>query len=280
MPRILITGLVVLLYGCSGEMPSDHLEISYIANAGVRFRSGDTTVFSDAFFNIAVPPGVPPRLHDHLSREDELRLESGQTPFGCADLILVTHEHDDHYTSDAVRNHLEHCEQALVVMPADLSGKDRSQYPALDADRIFGLDAEDRPLYIDSQSDSLTVLPIALKHSNDPEGNMPHLGYLLTLAQFRVLILGDADTPGENLDHLQDTGIRNPDVAVIPYWWVTDTNTRGVLSQGIRPRLLVPVHLNRGNRSELVPAINQVAGEFEWVEVPNSLLETVAIGLP
>lgn len=249
-----------------------HLEITYLANAGVRIASGQDTVLIDALFDLNVPPGVPPRLHQHLPPDLLARLERGAPPFGCPDLALATHGHDDHLTEGSVLRFLEHCAEAALVLPADLPEAGSLVARGALSVRVTPVRADPRTS-VQLTAGGLALHALGMLHGSRTGQEPSHLAYLVTVGSYRVLHLGDATPSAENLaafDGLADAGV---DVAVTPWWFVTDEEGRAWLRDRGRPRLVTVVHLNAGNRSRLADPLADAAADFESFTVFTTALE-------
>lgn len=162
-----------------------------------------------------------------------------------ADLILLTHEHDDHLDQDALQaltkpdTHLiltEKCHQQLSKGEV-LHNNESTQYDGITIDAV--------PAY-------------NIAHRR-PDGNLYHPagegnGYVLTFADQRVYVAGDTENIPE-MAHL-----RNIDIAFLPMnlpYTMTPEMVADATSF-VRPKILYPYHYGKTDVSELLPLLAEV----------------------
>jgi len=228
------------------------LEVTYLANTGFLVAHEDDAVLVDALFDLTVPPGLPPRLHDHL---DPKRLEvvlAAMPPFDQVGPVLVTHAHDDHFTADAVASFLESNPRAAVFCPADVAEAVRRAVPA-PADlegRLTVLDPA-RGASVAAETRGIEVLALGLPHPGRMEEGAGHNAYLVRMGPHRFLHLGDAAAAPDAFASLDPLLLQGVDVVFAPYWFVTEREGLDLLRNRIRPRHAIVTHVNRGNRTEI-----------------------------
>jgi len=101
----------------------DSISISFIGNEGVLISSPGRKVIIDAFFKRAdewglIAPSVK-TLND---------ISNAQSEFDNIDLLIVTHDHIDHYNPVILGNCLKNNKSAILVTTADVNAKLNKKY--------------------------------------------------------------------------------------------------------------------------------------------------------
>jgi len=244
------------------------VRVTFLASEGVQVAWSGGKVLVDALFDINVPIGAPPRLHDHLTPEQLHAVEMGEAPFHDVRVVLVTHRDDDHVTTASVTRHLRANPSAILVAPPDVADAVRRADPTL-GDRVI------TPACIDGTVDTLsvaglTVYALGVPHVGAehlaPADRIPHLAYLVDAAGFRVAHLGDAEPSAAALAPLAGLGWR-PDLAFVPHWIVADETGADLVRTAIGARHMVVMHANRGNRVDVAARVEALAPRLDGVSL-------------
>ena len=147
-----------------------------------------------------------------------------------ADVILITHEHGDHYSPDAI-GQLETAQTQIL-----LNGKSQQQFGRGETIANF----ENRQLGHGIQLESVPAYNITPDHLQfHPKGNGN--GYVLTIDGLRIYVAGDT----EDIPELAD--IKNIDVAFLPvnqpYTMTVDQAVHA--AQVIQPKVFIPYHYSQ-----------------------------------
>lgn len=144
-----------------------------------------------------------------------------------ADIILITHDHFDHYSPEDIRKVMN--PDTVIVMPAKMRGADN-----------FGLTT--KPV---SAEDSITVKGISIETIPAYNKLKPFhpkskgwVGYIINSKENgRIYIAGDTDLTDEN-------SRVKCDIAMLPAGGTYTMNARKAaeLANTIRPRYAIPVH--------------------------------------
>jgi L-ascorbate metabolism protein UlaG (beta-lactamase superfamily) len=98
----------------SGQIKSrEPLELNYVANMGVLVSSGDFKVLMDGLFS------KPNPVYRAPSPETIKSMIKGEAPFDGIDLVLVTHNHSDHFDPALAVRYLEERPLPILVAPSD-----------------------------------------------------------------------------------------------------------------------------------------------------------------
>lgn len=246
----------------------DGVRVTFLASEGVLMAWSGPDVLIDALFDINVPGGAPPRLHDHLTPEQLRRVEVGDPPFDDVGLVFVTHRDDDHVTIGSVVRHLRANPAAVLVAPSDVVDAVRRADTTL-AERVVS--PAGRPGSVDTLTvTGLTVYALGIPHVGSadraPADRIPHLAYVVDMAGFRIVHLGDAEPSANALGPL--TGLaRRPDLAFVPHWLVADDAGERLMRSAIGARHVVVMHANRGNRADVAARVDTLAARLDGVSL-------------
>ena len=160
-----------------------------------------------------------------------------------ADVILVTHEHRDHYDPEAIAT-VRKPTTRLVVNPAVRALADEGE--SLSHGRHLDLGA--------FSVEAVPAYNLGEKQKFHPPGR--DNGYLLTFGSYRVLVAGDTEDTPELKAH------KNIDVAFLPMnqpYTMTPDQVAST-AKAFRPRILYPYHTGDTDTSLLPPLLKNEKG--------------------
>jgi L-ascorbate metabolism protein UlaG (beta-lactamase superfamily) len=224
---VAILASVGLGAACSGEGP---LRLVYVANEGILAGSDSSAVVIDALYDAPNPAYAAP---------SEAALEAliaGEDPFQSINLVLVTHNHPDHFAPAVVSRFLAANPQARLVAPVDV------------VETLKGLPAwgsyEDRviPLtLVVGESQELAVGGIRVKavrtlHSGERDSPM-NLMYLVQMDGWALFHDGDSNHLPETFRTAMD-GAPPLDLAVVGDWFPTSGEGKLILDEILKSRFV------------------------------------------
>jgi len=206
------------------------LHITFVDNAGLMIESGGQKVLVDV-------------LYDSLHLRDEAGLLIGaQPPFSDVDLILTTHEHDDHFSAAMVGAYLLASPSTQFVSTAGTVERLQQEFARYDevADRVTAIALPSGGSQQETYS-GIDVRMIDLPHGGPEPRNM---GFIITIGDCTVFHTGDIVDP--TLEQFQ--GYELPtyhiDVALVPYMYLDSMRYQPVIQEGIAAAYYVPIHHN------------------------------------
>lgn len=206
------------------EAPGDNnpgVEVTFICNEGFLFTSSQgQKVLVDAF-------PVKPSPFGALSPEQRTLIEKAQPPFDQIDLILITHDHYDHYDFNLLRKHMKNDPKTILVSVENITYNFARLYP----DRVVTIKAEEGESKT-LELNGIKVDALGLRQqscsANSPSGgrryDYSHIGFLVTLDGKRILHTGDFDdTIGlpSNLGEI--------DLALMPHWATSEPQAKHII---------------------------------------------------
>ena len=186
------------------------VEITYICNEGFLITSASgKKVLVDALF-VGLPGYgiIPP--------EQLTLMKKALPPFDEIDLILTTHDHEDHFDADVVLSHLKNDPQAVFV----------STEQAVDHLRVLsGFDeVQDRVRAIrlgEGERTQLTLNGIGLEIVY--LRHVHNLGFLVTVDGKRLFHMGDSSMSLDQIQEVYQLAKEEIDVAFVPDWYSAET---------------------------------------------------------
>jgi len=212
------------------------LVLTDLANCGVLVASGDSKVLVDALFDKPNPEYRAP-APDVLDK-----LMKGAAPFDGVDLVLVTHNHPDHFDARLAVRYLEILPEPVLLAPADAVAEMRKL--AADWKRI---ESRVVPLGIkvgEKGKKDLKGIPVTAfrtLHSGDRESPM-NLMFLFELNGWRIFHEGDSTGKP---DEYRNFGLDSPpvDLALVHFWFLLDPDCARYLQEVFTPDHIGLTHL-------------------------------------
>lgn len=211
------------------DSPAGPIEISYIDSSGFLIAGAGKKVLIDAH---------------HLGVPAEIRtaIETARPPFDGVDLILITHNHYDHFHAGTLGKALEASPAAVVATTAQTVADMERSYAGFAGvkERIKGFDPAR------GERMQVTLNGIGLEVLNLPHGATPdNVGFIIHLAGKKLLHTGDVINPG--LPAVYNLTADGLDLAFVPLFYLTDSqylkeDGRGTIVDVVGAEWIVPMH--------------------------------------
>ncbi|MGI6678501.1 MAG: MBL fold metallo-hydrolase [Dehalobacterium sp.] len=206
------------------------MQIIYVSNAGVLLDFQDQRVLIDGLCASHIPPyqGLP----DIIKR----KIMESIPPYHDIDLLLFTHEHEDHFDAPSTVQFLKNHPKALVAGSGDILRE------------ILHLASELTPQCIVQeeirQIGDLYIHFLPMKHMGRDYQDVNHISYLIEGRGKKVLHVGDAQPVSENFRpyHLTEAQV---DLLVAPFPYVARPSARQVIVNHIKPQQIAALHFPR-----------------------------------
>ena len=212
------------------------LALTYVANMGVFLSSGDSKVLIDALFDKPNPDYRAP-VPETLDK-----IMKGEAPFDGVDLVLVTHNHPDHFDPALAVRYMEAFPEAALLAPADAVEAMRGAAPdwARIGPRVTAVGLKV------GEKQSLNIKGVAVTacrtlHSGDRDVPM-NLMFLFELGGRGILHEGD---PNGRCEIFQAFGLKGArlDLAVVHYWYPLEPNCARFLQEDLTADHIALSHL-------------------------------------
>lgn len=222
----------------SPALPADRLEVTYIANSGFMFVSGNTRILVDALY-------LNGGIWETPSKKVQKAMTNGVAPFKNISHLLVSHFHDDHFDATLVSRFLINNPNATLITNRQTDSVLKRVYrqdPELK--RPGQLKITQAPMfgYETFETDQLRVKCLVQRHMGKDDYKVESMGLLIEMGGKKILHIGDADYTDENFAgyNLQDENI---DIAFIHYWFMLDCEGRRIIETYIKPEKIVITHI-------------------------------------
>ncbi len=237
--------------------PSAPLMLTYLANEGVLLSVGGRKVLIDALFDKPNPEyrAPAPEVIDSLVK--------CAPPFDGADLLLVTHDHPDHFDAALAARYMAASTGTTLVAPADAVANLRkaaaAEWDKIEP-RVVSLDLKVGEKSVRDLS-GIQVKAFRTLHSGDRESPM-NLLFLLEMDDWRVFHEGDAPS---NVEAISGFGLGNPpiDLALVHYWYPLEPKAAKLLQEVLKPGHIALMHLPIRLESDAPGKIDQVRGFYK-----------------
>lgn len=222
---------VALCLLAASAAPAADVELMFLANGGFLLRSSGQAVLIDGLLE---RPSYG--RYGALPADVYADAVSGAPPFDNVKLLLVSHEHDDHLQSAAVREFLRaHPDVMLVSSPQVV-------------ERIGG--ASERVIEVwpepgEPLSRNIAGVQVefmALSHGTGSLAAVQNIAHVIHVGGKSILHVGDADMNAFNFT-ANGLGQRQFDVAILPYWYFQLPAGQSLVRRHIRAAQLIAAHV-------------------------------------
>ncbi len=212
------------------EDNSPKAKVTFVGNSGFLITVGDKKILIDA-------------LTDINPRETTRLLEDAKPPFDNVDLVLTTHNHDDHFSPMQVIQYMYANPDALFISTTQAI-KSMEQFSVgskhAATERTIAMDPRSgQP--ISKEIKGIRVEAIYMSHGTPPDGNeIYNNAYIITLNGVTIFQTGDIANLADIIPYkLIEKKI---DLAFIQNQILQDDQVKKLIEQEIAPKYLFPIH--------------------------------------
>jgi len=236
--------------------------LRYVANAGVLVRTEGASFLIDA----PIRDGIVPYATSAV--DERAHLEQATGPYASVDAILITHFHDDHFNADAVAAHLVSNTRAVLLSSPEVVERVRAAAPHLPGARLRAmLPARGQSLTTTIAGVSVRVL--GMRHNPSRRYPEQHMGFLVG-EEAPVLHVGDADPRPDNFGSLR--GLPQADLALLPFWYLSEDSTRAMVHAVIEPRRMAAMHVPPNDVASVTAAFRDAGVPAVVLGVPGTAI--------
>ncbi len=248
---------------CSGdtEVAANHggqdsdLELLFVANEGILVQMATKKVLIDALFTDPHPDLTAP------PSEMLVQMESGQAPFDEVNLVLVTHNHPDHFNPSAGGRFLNNNSQAMLVAPEDAVAAMRDSVADWTSisDRVIPIVLE---LGTSTQRTIDGIAITAYKTLHSGGGETPqHLMYLIAIDDQTIFHEGDSDGNPETFERF-GLGAQKIALALVHFWFPMSLEGEEILQGILRADHVGLFHLPKRLESDAPGTVANVSVNY------------------
>lgn len=218
-----------------GVLNPDLPAILHVQNDGYLISAGGVKILIDGLFLLDQNPPSPERL---------VAMQEALPPFNDLDLILITHDHNDHFEPNLVGQHLLHDTEAVVVTTDVTADYIASWFEDADQfeERVMGLHLEPGQ----AQTVEAAGIEIEVYYLSHGDPTMPNFGFLFTLDGITFFHTGDIVAEDVHLDDVRQYDLYNRgiDIGFIPHFYLWQDEYQGYIQSAFGPEFIIPMHVN------------------------------------
>ena len=157
------------------------------------------------------------------------------------DILLFTHHHKDHYSSNLVKQFLEKNDGSTVFGPEQVT-ETLKEYE----DRTITISTKDYTKQSIHLKD-IRITALKVDHAGIKAQTIQNVGYIIYLDNKIILHLGDTGwMEDKNLFSKLKLKEENIDIAILPYWMLLDTKAPEYIANHIDPKIVIANHIPTG----------------------------------
>jgi len=237
---------VIFMLALSGEAFAHDAKSKahYIANEAVLIRHGDTKIMFDPLplSGFGVYPETP---EAHIAQ-----MMAGEGNYAGIDAVFISHAHSDHFSAAKMITYLTNNPDVTLIAPQqalEMMIEDENWDADLQARMtIVDMEAGDAPEFI--KVGDITATAVRIPHAGWPapkRASIQNMVYRVTLSDGATVIhMGDADPRRQHFiahkDHWEET---RTDTAFPPYWFLTSSAGRYILSDEMNVEKSIGIHV-------------------------------------
>ncbi len=234
--KVFITLLIlanIMFSSCSGQK---EIDVTYIANEGFLIESSGKKIIIDALFSEGWGNYLVP------SRSIVSDIVNQQEPFNNANLMLITHDHGDHFNALMVVPYLIKGSDNILIAPPKVTNA-ISKHPDYKKfeNQIVTLD-KINPENNDTTIQGIRVRSFFIQHDSRPQ--IENVGYLIDIDKLTVFHSGDSN--GSALVEFEKLQLQNEsiDLAFLNvYGFWSTKEEREFTETFIKPKEIALMHI-------------------------------------
>jgi L-ascorbate metabolism protein UlaG (beta-lactamase superfamily) len=212
------------------------IDVTYIANCGFLLETQDKQVVIDALFKEG--------FDNYLVTPDTIakKIINNQEPFKNAHLMLITHNHEDHFNDSMVVKYLNCNSTNMLIAPSSVT-KAILDHPDYNKNKgqIVELDKLNQD-QIDTIIQGIRIRSFYLQHDNRPE--IENAGYLIDMDGIKIFHTGDCT--GADTMQFKNLQLQNKDIDLAFlnfYGFWRSQKKRDFTKEEINPGKIVLMHI-------------------------------------
>ena len=241
----------------------DKVKVTYIANDGIMIEHDGKKVVIDAINRAGNLTGwISP------SSAALMAVENGDPPYDDIDVIMITHNHSDHYATSAVQNYLSAHPNTKLIVPASMRGSFGA----------FGSQVVDVSLNkferVNVVENGIGIDVLRVEHFDQfayDFSTLESYTYVIEMAGKKFMHTGDIDYVDSQLDVFN---LLADDVTVVfipTFGTLVTAENRDALVDNVAPENIVCLHLLS---SGLITTLGQISDVYPMADVFRTPLET------
>lgn len=248
---LLIAFLLSLSLSYGAE--NDKLHVTYIANEGFLIECGGKKILIDALFDDKTID-----FCDVPSMETLNKILAAQSPFDDVDLLLVTHQHRDHFNKNLVITYLKNNKHCDIIGPHQVVDQLRgsNEFEEVEEQVISIM-----PTYARSEDISINGIKLVVlrfQHVSyfvtdeqtgekvDRHKNIQNLGFVINLGNYKILHTGDSFL--QNIEEYKSYRLDKEQIDIAFLALFFDPLKIEAVNNYIKPQNIIVMHLPKDKK--------------------------------
>ena len=180
---VILTGLIISMKSFS-QVTDYRTYVTYIANAGFMIECRGKKILIDALFNKGWNTYFTPAnsiVSNIINQKD---------PFNKANLLLITHNHADHFNDSMVVAYLNNNTENILIAPPSVTTAIFKNSDFKKNNQIVELD-NNCPYKKDTTINGIRIRSYFISH--DTNAQIEHVGFLIDIGNIKVFHSGDSN---------------------------------------------------------------------------------------
>lgn len=242
---------IILLSIIIPSIGQNKLDVTYIANSGFLIESGKKQVLIDALFNQGWGNYLTP------SESIVSGIINQNKPFNKSNLMLITHNHGDHFNAAMVANYLLNNSENILIAPPLVSNTILKHPDSKKFEKQIVLLDKINPEKNDTTIQGIRVRSFFIQHDARPQ--IENVGYLININNNTVFHTGDYN--GYEIVELKKLQLQHEkiDLALLNFYgfWNTEEE-REFTEENINPNKIALIHIPPAEIETVKDSIKQI----------------------
>ncbi|WP_420388554.1 MBL fold metallo-hydrolase [Roseivirga sp.] len=255
-----ILGIITLTNSANAQKQTN--EIIYLANEGLMISSGDKQILIDALFDDF--------YEDYLSPDEATinQMNHGEKPFESVEAVLVTHIHRDHFEANIAGKFLSMHEESKLLSSQQTEGELKEKFDGYAKIKGQIIAVEKNTITTRHEVNGITVYGFFINHAGGERMSSIHnMAFLIEVNGKRLLHVGDSDMDVERFRSL-NLSQYNIDVALIPYWYLSDATGQQIVRDLIQADQHIGIHFPKAPSAMALEEIEKQFPEATVFQTP------------
>lgn len=180
---VILAGLLICL-NLFSQSTDSKIDVTYIANAGFLVESSGKKILIDALFKNG--------WNTYLTPADSIvsKIVNQQSPFNNVNLMLITHDHADHFNDSMVVAYLNNNSENILIAPTLVTTAILKNPGFKNKNQVVELDKR-KPEKCDTTINGIRIRSFFILHDSRPQ--IEHVSYLIDIGDIKVFHSGDSN---------------------------------------------------------------------------------------
>lgn len=253
---VFLAGLLINL-NLFSQSADSKIDVTYIANAGFLVESNGKKILIDALFNNG--------WNTYLTPSDTIisKIIKQQAPFNKIDLMLITHNHEDHFNDSIVVAYLNKSSENVLIAPPSVTNAILKKAASKKYEnQLVGLDKINQEKN-DTTINGIRIRSFFILHDSRPQ--IEHVGYVIDFGGSKVFHSGDSN--GSDIAEYGNLRLQKEqiDLALLNFYGFWGTNEERFFTEKyILPKRISLMHIPQ---NEIISVMDSVKLIRDFIDI-------------